>query len=186
MPGVYELTKILLDASVSNIWEEAVEEWHVVGCYDNGDCGETCLCGHEGIRYEYTIENSLNNNKLCPIGSQCILKFGNTDLKKEVQMWDQAIKLLEALRTEGPNRLKDLDSRYFSRHLFAFLYEKGAFPDNQFNKYNGANDRDFMIKMFNKRSEPTEKQKNKIYMILERDIFVGLRRFEDKLKSRSV
>lgn len=101
-------------------------------------------------------------------------------------MWDQAIKLLEALRTEGPNRLKDLDSRYFSRCLFAFLYEKGAFPDNRFNKFNGANDRDFMIKMFNKRSEPTEKQKNKIYMILERGIFVWLCLFEDELKGRSV
>ena len=43
-----------------------------------------------------------------------------------------------------------------------------------------------MIKMFNKRSEPTEKQKNKIYMILERGIFVWLCLFEDELKGRSV
>lgn len=184
MSGVYELTKILLDASVSNVWEDAVEEWRVAGCYDNCNCSKTCLCGHEGIRYEYTIENSINGNQLSPIGSQCILKFGNAELKNEVQMWDEAIKLLEALRREGADSLKDLDSKYFSRRLFAFLYEKGAFPENKYNDYDGTNDRDFMVKMFNKRNEPTEKQKSKIYMVLQTGIFPWLTLFEDELKRR--
>lgn len=186
MPGTYELTRILLDASVSNVWEEAVEEWHIASCYDNCDCGERCLCGHEGIRYEYTIENSQNGSQLSPIGSHCILKFGSAELRSEVQMWDEAIKLLEALRIKGADSLKSLDSKYFSRRLFAFLYEKGAFPDNQFNDYNGANDRDFMIKMFNKRSKPTDKQKSKIYMILQKGIFLWLTLFEEELKRREI
>lgn len=181
MSKKYELIKIILGASTSSIWEDAVEEWHIAGCHDNHDCSETCLCGHEGIRYEYTIENKINGNLLSPIGSHCILRFGNDELKNEVKVWDEAIKLLEALRSKGPDSLKDLNSKYFSRRLFAFLYEKGAFPDNQYNGFNGADDRDFMIKMFNKRGEPTEKQKLKIYMILKNGILLWLTLFEDEL-----
>ncbi len=186
MSSAYELTGILLGKSVSDVWEEAVEEWHIVSCYDNHNCGETCLCGHEGIRYEYTIENEINGNLLSPIGSHCILKFGNKELKNEVKVWDEAIKLLEALRSEGPNSLKRLDSKYFSRRLFAFLYERGAFPDNQYNGFDGANDCDFMIRMFNKRSEPTEKQISKIYMILKNEVFPWLALFEDELAKKDI
>lgn len=186
MTSEYELTEILLNESVSNVWEDAVKEWHIASCYDNLDCSETCLCGHEGIRYEYTIENEINGNLLSPIGSRCILKFGNDDLKNEVKVWDEAIKLLRALRSEGPDSLKSLDSKYFSRRLFAFLYEKGAFVDNQYNDFNGANDRDFMIRMFNKRGEPTEKQKSKIYMILKNEIFLWLTLFENELTRKDI
>lgn len=181
MPNKYGLTGILLGASESSVWEDAAKEWHIASCYDNQDCSETCLCGHEGIRYEYTIENEINGNLLAPIGSHCILKFGNEELKNEVKVWDEAIKLLEALRSKGPDSLKSLDSRHFSRRLFAFLYEKGAFRDNQYNDFDGANDRDFMINMFNKRSGPTERQKAKIYMILKNEIFPWLFLFEDEL-----
>ena len=84
MGDSYRLTDIVLEASSSKTWDMAVSEWHVVGCYDNGDASADCLCGHEGIRYEFTIKNSVNGNELSPIGSTCILKFKNVELKNEI------------------------------------------------------------------------------------------------------
>lgn len=186
MRHTYNLADILLNASISTSWADAVNEWHVAGCHDNHDCSEICLCGHDGIRYEFTIENSLNGNRLSPIGSRCILNFGNVELKNEIKVWEEAIKLLDALRKEGPNTLKNLDSKYFSRKLFTFLYEKKAFTDNKYNHFNSVNDYKYMIKMFNMRNEPTKKQKAKIYMILQNQIFPWLNNFEKELTTKDI
>ena len=107
MGDSYRLPGIVLEASSSKTWDAAVSEWHVVGCHDNGDASGDCLCGHEGIRYEFTIKNSVNGNELSPIGSTCILKFENDELKNEVEGWKAAIKLLEALEARKPGTQLD-------------------------------------------------------------------------------
>lgn len=99
MSSAYELTGTLLDASLSSVWEGAVKEWHIANCCNIQSCTEMCLCGHEVIRYEHTIENKINGNLLSFIGSHCILEFGNEEPRNEVKVWDEAIKLLEALRS---------------------------------------------------------------------------------------
>lgn len=114
MSNSYRLPSIVLEASSSKTWDAAVSEWHVVGCHDNGDASGGCLCGHEGIRYEFTIKNSVNGNELSPIGSTCILKFENDDLKNEVEDWRAAIKLLEALEERKPGVRLDGMNRVFS------------------------------------------------------------------------
>ena len=56
-------------------FNKAKSEWKYQGLEDNEVCDFDCqLCGHEEIRYEYTIVNKLNANKLI-IGSSCITKF---------------------------------------------------------------------------------------------------------------
>lgn len=183
MSNSYRLPSIVLEASSSKTWDVAVSEWHVVGCHDNGDASGDCLCGHEGIRYEFTIKNSVNGNELSPIGSTCILKFENDDLKNEVEDWRAAIKLLEALEERKPGvRLDGMNRDYFSRRLYMFLYEKGAFPPNKYNGYDGRNDYEFMVKMFNKRTAPTERQRLKMSMVLNRGIFPWLLIFGRELK----
>ena len=102
MGDSYRLPGIVLEASSSKTWDIAVSEWHVVGCHDNGNTSGECLCGHEGIRYEFTIKNSVNGKELSQIGSTCILKFENDELKNEVEGWKAAIKLLEALEARKP------------------------------------------------------------------------------------
>ncbi|WP_322154758.1 hypothetical protein [Paratractidigestivibacter sp.] len=183
MGDSYQLPKVVLEASSSKVWDTAIAEWHIVSCHDNGDASGDCLCGHEGIRYECTIRNSVNGNELSPIGSTCILKFANDDLKKEIEGWKAAIKLLEALETRRPGVVLDgLNRDFFSHRLYTFLYEKGAFPANRYNGYDGKNDYEFMVDMFNKRTPPTEKQRNKIYMVLNNGIFPWLTLFRDELR----
>lgn len=183
MGDSYRLPRIVLEASSSKTWDEAVSEWHVMGCHDNGDASGDCLCGHEGIRYEFTIKNSVNGNELSPIGSTCILKFENDELKNEVEGWKAAIKLLEALEARKPGtQLDGMNRELFSRRLYAFLYERGAFPPNSYNGYDGWNDYQFMVDMFNKRTAPTEKQRAKMYMVLNKSIFPWLALFGRELR----
>lgn len=98
MGDSYRLPGIVLEASSSKTWDAAVSEWHVVGCHDNGDASGDCLCGHEGIRYEFTIKNSVNGNELSPIGSTCILKFENDELKNELRAGRQRSSCWKPLR----------------------------------------------------------------------------------------
>lgn len=183
MSDSYLLPGIVLEASSSKTWDVAVSEWHVVGCHDNGNASGECLCGHEGIRYEFTIRNSVNGNELSPIGSTCILKFESDELKDEVEGWKAAIKLLDALEARRPDeRLDGMNRDLFSRRLYAFLYEKGAFPDNNYNKHDGRNDYEFMVKMFNKRTAPTERQRAKMYMVLNKSIIPWLALFGRELR----
>lgn len=58
-----------------NNFFEAKREWIYVGLFDNEEADFDCqLCGHKEIRYEYTIKNKLNQNKMI-VGSSCITKF---------------------------------------------------------------------------------------------------------------
>lgn len=58
----------------------------------------------------------------------------------------------------------ELTSKYFSKKLLLALYEEGAFAPNQYNGYDGKNDYQFMLDMYNKRNKSniTEQQHRKI------------------------
>lgn len=58
----------------------------------------------------------------------------------------------------------------FSRSLLAHLYEEGCFQPNKFNGFNPNKDYQFLVDMFNKRSEPSEKQHGKIWVLLHKTI----------------
>ena len=88
--------------------------------------------------------------------------------------------VLEARRPDV--RLDGMNRDLFSRRLYAFLYEKGAFPPNRYNGYDGRNDYEFMVNMFNKRTAPTEKQRAKMYMVLNKSIFPWLALFGRELR----
>ena len=183
MGDSYRLPGIVLEASSSKTWVIAVSEWHVVGCHDNGNTSGECLCGHEGIRYEFTIKNSVNGIELSPIGSTCILKFESDELKNEIEGWKAAIKLLEALEARKPGvRLDGINRDLFSRRLYAFLYQRGAFQPNQFNHFDGKNDYVFMVEMFNKRTAPTANQWKKMNAVLGKSIFPWLHLFGRELR----
>ena len=52
--------------------------------------------------------------------------------------------------------------------VLKYLYEEGVFKDTKYNKFNGENDYDFLVKMFNKnkRGKITEMQQKKINAII--------------------
>lgn len=69
-------TNNMLQLSRAKTLGEAMREWSTTGGYeDSHNIDEVCeLCEHEGLRYQYEIENSINGHTLW-VGSTCITKF---------------------------------------------------------------------------------------------------------------
>ncbi len=62
---------------MSQVFPDLLREWYATGAMeDTEDAVEGCdVCGHENIRYLFTIQNHLNQNVREKSGSKCILKF---------------------------------------------------------------------------------------------------------------
>ena len=159
----YALIEEILKNSESLFWEDAVNEWDIVGFDVDDDCSSKCVCGKEDIKYLFTIKNRENGNVLDPIGSKCIKKFGREDLSDEVDVCEQMSKLLDCVKDR---KFVEFNSKLFSRKLLKYLYDNGCFYANEYNRYNPENDYKFLLEMFNMRSEPTPRQNNKITALI--------------------
>ena len=101
--------------------------------------------------------------------------------------WKTAIKLLEALEARRPGvRFDGLNRDLFSRRLYAFLYERGAFPPNRYNDYDGRNDYEFMVKMFRRRTALNGEAAGKDVQILNKSIFPWLHCFAYELREEGL
>lgn len=161
----YKLLKKVIDLSEGSEWDSAVKEWEIDGVEEDEDCSSTCVCGKENLRYLFTIQNSKNGNTLFPIGSSCIKKFGRSDLSEETGVLEKLFQLYHAIEN---GEFITLSPDFFSRKLLAYLYEKDVFQPSRFNHYDGENDYDFLLKMFNKRDKTsiTQLQQKKINAII--------------------
>ncbi|MFC2401863.1 hypothetical protein [Streptococcus sobrinus] len=157
----------IINKSRASTWEDAVNEWDIIDCYEDNSLTSSCICGKEHIKYCYTIMNRFNNTKLFPIGSHCIHKFERQDLNEFVSINEKLFYLLHAIQN---NEYITLNSKYFSRKLLRYLFEKGAFEENCFNHFNPEEDYKFLLNMFNQRGEPTEKQQRKINALIIKNI----------------
>ena len=144
------LIQRVLDNSRSNNWKDAVYEWDIVDWEEDKTCNSSCICGKENIRYLYTIRNKYTKKCLYPIGSSCIEKFKRDDLNEKTAILERLFKLLSAIRDR--ERI-ELNSKFFSRKLLRYMYNEGAFLDNEYNDYDGYNDYLYMLDMFNKRDK---------------------------------
>lgn len=183
MSRYYEnLIETVLEKSYSHVWKLAVEEWEIIDCEEDACRENSCLCGKENLRYLFTIRNMENGNILYPVGSSCIRKFGRADLSDQTQVQEDMFRLLHAVEKDD---FITLDSRYFSRKLIVKLYEQGAFPPNEFNFFNGKNDCQFLIDMFNKRDKTniTPSQHRKIRGLIGYSIRPFL---QEKLKNKII
>ncbi|MGM7669277.1 hypothetical protein [Microbacterium sp. A93] len=157
----------VIDASLSDNWSDAVEEWQVVGVEEDQRRTGICVCGKTGLLYLYTIFNRQTQQSLVPIGSQCIRLFEVDELNTSVNVLEQLLKLRAAYA--AGDRV-DLTSEYFSRGVLAYLWENGAFPANKFNRANGDNDYKFLLDGFNQRHELTENEKRKVWVLVNKTI----------------
>lgn len=157
------LIETVIDSSVSNTWDSAVLEWEIDDVIEDEENDSSCVCGKENIRYLFTIRNIENGSTLFPIGSSCIKKFNRDDLNEITSINETLFKLFHAVKA---NEFISLNGDFFSRNLLKYLLEEGAFEPNQYNKFNGENDYLFMLDMFNKKKEPSVKQKSKIRAII--------------------
>ena len=167
------LIKRVLELSVSENWETAVKEWEIIDCDEDEDRAESCICGKEELYYLFKIRNTKNGNVLYPIGSSCIKKFGREDLDDEAAIREKMFKLYHAIDN---NQFISLSTELFSRKILERLYHEGAF-NTEYNHYDGSNDYEFMLKMFNKRdkSSITMSQQKKIRAIIVASIRPYLR-----------
>lgn len=155
------LIKKVLDASTTDNWDVAVQEWVIDGCQEDETQTSECICGKENLRYLFTIKNKETGRQLYPIGSSCIKKFERDDLDYATNIQIDMYRLAHAI--EDGERI-ELNSKFFTKKLIYALYKEGAFVPNKYNRYDGTNDYQFILDMFNKRnkSKITEAQKRKI------------------------
>lgn len=176
------LIKNVIDNSTGKTWNDAVKEWEIYDCEEDESACSSCICGKESIRYLYTIKNIVNSNLLYPIGSSCIKKFERDDFKEEISVRESMFKLLHAIKE---NEYISLTSDLFSRKVLKALLEQGAFKASQYNGFDGENDYQFLLDMFNKRNKDsiTGAQHRKIRAILVSSIkpyLIGV--LDDKIK----
>lgn len=168
----YDLIETILSNSCSKLWENAVNEWEVIGLMEDDTLVKDCICGKENLKYLYTIQNKLNSKILFPIGASCIRKFGRADLNESISIQEKLFDLVNGYQKKEAIKL---NSKYFSKGLLMFLYKEGAFKPNKYNKNDSSRSYDFMLDMFNKINPPTKAQQNKINAILNNDILPYIR-----------
>ena len=155
------LKETVVKYSESDYWEEAVDEWEIIECHIDKNVEEICICGQEGLRYCYTIRNRLNGKNLYPIGSSCILQFERNDLKQIIRIYEQLFHICAKYYNHEKITLND-----FSRGLLKFFLAANVFQGTLYNRFNPKNDYEFMLKMFNRRLEPAQRQQSKINAII--------------------
>lgn len=185
MSGSYveNLIKTVIDNSRSCTWDDAVLEWKIDDCEEDEFLESACICGKENLRYLYTIRNKYNGNTLFPIGSSCIKKFGREDLSRETSVHEAMFNLLHAIQDR---KFISLTSEFFSRKLLWALYTEGAF-DTDYNDYDGEQDYEFMLQMFNKRNKDSisSAQDKKIKAIIVNSIRPFLNtKLESKIRQK--
>ena len=96
-------------------------------------------------------------------------------MDEELSIMEQMFKLLHAV--EMRERI-ELTSKYFSRKLLEYLYEKNVFVANKYNGFDGYNDYEFLLKMFNKvnKADISDAQHRKTSSIIMNSILPYLRK----------
>lgn len=158
-----QLRETIMSNSVSKIWSSAVEEWKITSMEEDEYADSICVCGNTGLRYLYEIRNDRNGNVLFPIGSTCIKKFERDDLDEEVENRDRMLKLMSAVKRREKITLS---STYFSRKLIEHLHLNKVFIATHYNHFDGNNDYQFMLDMFNKRKRTASQERKETAIIM--------------------
>jgi len=170
------LREIVLEHSESPFWSYASKEWACNGMEDGNDeehkeyksASYNCLCTQPNIRWLYSIVNIINGNVLFPIGSCCISKFENPGLQDTATIYKNLRKTLSNIRNHQPKDFYNVKKIFSHENTLHNLFTMGAFVPTCYNRGNPIEDLNFMIRMFDLRSEPSIKQQNKIDVIINK------------------
>lgn len=122
MNSYYEnMIQRVIDCSVSDNWENARLEWSVERVEEDENLDTKCVCGHDGLRYLYTIRNRLNGNKIYPIGSECVKKFCSDKMSETVDALEDIMRASSVELAYNPSRL--------TMRMIVFLSDKGVLND---------------------------------------------------------
>lgn len=159
----YRLTSAIMANSEAKSWKEARSEWDVVFMEEDDSLEESCVCGYEGLRYLYTIQNRKNGHELFPIGSECVRKFDSTSMNEQVTRWGIIARLADMADLPWKERTfyKAKDLKALNRKFLESLDDTGAITPSKYNDYKPFHDKWFLIDMFNKRDPMTSSQMRK-------------------------
>ncbi|WP_237234481.1 hypothetical protein [Rothia nasisuis] len=163
----WNLPKEVVALSCADDFDAARHEWDLVDRGIDPTSSQNCVCGKEGLKYLFTIRNRETGAELYPIGSSCIELFGRKDLDQQVGITKQMYEVLAEYRETGSLRL---NGGAITRAVLRQLYEEGCFPPNDYNHRNPKIDYEFLVERFNQRSEPTEGQRKKIWVLLNKTV----------------
>lgn len=104
--------------SQSETWARAKREWKVLYEDDAGAPTETCVCGHEGLRYLNMVRNRVTGARLYPVGSSCVERFEDDRIAEE-QADARALRVLRQHAVAG-----DLDRPHYSRRAIDALHRE--------------------------------------------------------------
>ncbi|PKL68504.1 MAG: hypothetical protein CVV30_11390 [Methanomicrobiales archaeon HGW-Methanomicrobiales-1] len=134
-----------ISANKHGTFEELLQEWEWNGeVYDfteesrnefgEREYAECKLCGHEHIRWGYTIVNKINKNIFPSVGSQCINRFkwgskGDTDAAER--------KYLEHIRIEKIRqvitKITEYENSFDAKSFIEYYLARGKFTPKQAN-----------------------------------------------------
>lgn len=158
-----QLMDVVLAHSKSSTWQEAKNEWYVSGQLLDKSDYDTCVCGYHPIIDLYEITNDETGDVLFPIGSVCIKKFESSRMNQGIQVASQ----MAGLMLHDKKYFASLDhlnrAAGFSHKVIDRLYRQHVFPPTKYNHYDPSEERDFMIKMFDRRSDLTFGQKYRLH-----------------------
>lgn len=172
MTLAWNLPQEVLRRSHSEYFKEVAQERDITGKAEEDQASSYCVCGKHCLRYLFEITNRETGETLYPIGSTCIDQFERKELTQEVAFAQAKFKILQVAQRENLSPKGDP----FSRNLLAQLYEEGCFRPNKFNGFDAHENYQFLIDMFDKRSEPSEKQQGKISVLIHRTIVPHIER----------
>jgi hypothetical protein len=115
----YNLTKEIINLSVSQFWDTAKDEWNFEYAYQSEE-SQTCLCGHYPIRNICVIKNQENDNKT-EVGNCCVNKFLGID---------SGNKIFDSIK-----RLKDDISRTMSAEVLEYMNNKKVITKYEYDFY---------------------------------------------------
>ena len=122
--GTAQLRKAVLEASKSDDWDEATQEWELTEVNFDPNGSTDCVCGQRGLHHLYTIANRNTGKELYPIGSDCITLFDNQELNQAMKDRETLKHLYESFLTNEP---VDMSINYFSRRVLKLMQWAGAF-----------------------------------------------------------
>jgi hypothetical protein len=125
--------------------EEMIQEWKWNGeVYDFADdprgsygqiaYGKCQLCGHEDIRWGFTIINQLSGNIFPLVGSGCIEQFtwgSQQEMTKAIQKYTKKRNPERVLHILS--MVKDLDLQFETEGFINYYQERGKFTPSQTN-----------------------------------------------------
>ncbi len=94
-----KLIETVMNKSLGDTWEEAVQEWDIIDCAEDSSLSKSCICGKEQIKYLYRLHNRKTNQWLFPIGSSCINKFQRKDLQEKTATTEAMLDYCMLLET---------------------------------------------------------------------------------------